>query len=31
VLLERGAGVRAQFPDMLYRKFEWADAEVVVS
>jgi NAD(P) transhydrogenase subunit alpha len=25
VLIERGAGVRAQFPDALYRKVEWAD------
>jgi len=26
VLLERGAGVAAQFPDRLYRQVEWADA-----
>ncbi len=26
VLLERGAGVSAQFPDALYKKSEWADS-----
>jgi NAD(P) transhydrogenase subunit alpha len=26
VLIERGAGVRAQFPDALYRKVEWAES-----
>ena len=26
VLIERGAGVSAQFPDALYQKVEWADA-----
>jgi H+-translocating NAD(P) transhydrogenase subunit alpha len=26
VLIERGAGTRAQFPDTLYRKVEWADS-----
>lgn len=26
VLLERGAGVSAQFPDKLYRQVEWADS-----
>src|SRR5580658_7119765 len=25
VLIERGAGVSAQFPDALYKKVEWAD------
>ncbi len=31
VLLERGAGTAAQFPDALYRKVEWADAAAVVA
>jgi H+-translocating NAD(P) transhydrogenase subunit alpha len=32
VLLERGAGVSAQFPDALYKKLEWADsAEAVLA
>jgi H+-translocating NAD(P) transhydrogenase subunit alpha len=32
VLLERGAGVQAQFPDALYQKIEWADsAEAVLA
>jgi NAD(P) transhydrogenase subunit alpha len=32
VLLERGAGVSAQFPDALYTKVEWADtAEAVLA
>jgi NAD(P) transhydrogenase subunit alpha len=32
VLLERGAGVSAQFPDALYKKVEWADsAEAVLA
>ena len=32
VLIERGAGVSAQFPDALYRKVEWADsAEAVLA
>jgi NAD(P) transhydrogenase subunit alpha len=32
VLLERGAGVSAQFPDALYHKVEWADsAEAVLA
>ena len=31
VLLERGAGVRAQFPDALYKKVEWADAATVLA
>jgi H+-translocating NAD(P) transhydrogenase subunit alpha len=32
VLLERGAGVSAQFPDALYNKVEWADsAEAVLA
>jgi NAD(P) transhydrogenase subunit alpha len=31
VLLERGAGVRAQFPDSLYKKVEWADAATVLA
>src|ERR1700676_2038113 len=32
VLLERGAGVSAQFPDALYKKAEWADsAEAVLA
>jgi H+-translocating NAD(P) transhydrogenase subunit alpha len=26
LLVERGAGTRAQFPDTLYRKVEWADS-----
>jgi NAD(P) transhydrogenase subunit alpha len=30
VLLERGAGVKAQFPDALYRKVEWADEAAAV-
>jgi NAD(P) transhydrogenase subunit alpha len=32
VLVERGAGTRAQFPDTLYRNVEWADsAEAVLA
>src|ERR1700689_2878004 len=32
VLLDRGAGVSAQFPDALYKKIEWADsAEAVLA
>ncbi len=32
VLLERGAGISAQFPDALYKKVEWADsAEAVLA
>jgi H+-translocating NAD(P) transhydrogenase subunit alpha len=32
VLLERGAGVSAQFPDVLYKKVEWAESpEAVLS
>ena len=32
VVLERGAGVSAQFPDALYKKVEWADsAEAVLA
>ncbi len=30
VLLERGAGVSAQFPDALYQKIEWADSAATV-
>jgi NAD(P) transhydrogenase subunit alpha len=30
LLLERGAGVSAQFPDALYRKTEWADSAAAV-
>ncbi len=30
VLLERGAGVSAQFPDALYKKTEWADSAAAV-
>jgi NAD(P) transhydrogenase subunit alpha len=30
VLLERGAGIRAQFPDELYKKVEWADSGAAV-
>ena len=30
VLIERGAGVRAQFPDASYRKVEWADSAAAV-
>jgi len=30
VLIERGAGVQAQFPDALYRKVDWADAPATV-
>jgi NAD(P) transhydrogenase subunit alpha len=30
VLLERGAGVSAQFPDALYNKVEWADSPEAV-
>jgi NAD/NADP transhydrogenase alpha subunit len=30
VLLERGAGVSAQFPDALYKKVEWADSQEAV-
>ena len=31
VLLERGAGARAQFPDALYKQVEWADAATVLA
>src|SRR6185437_16626768 len=30
VLLERGAGARAQFPDTAYRGVEWADSAAAV-
>src|ERR1700677_1578479 len=30
VLLERGAGVSAQFPDAVYRAVEWADSAAAV-
>ena len=30
VLIERGAGVSAQFPDALYQKIEWADTAAAV-
>ncbi len=30
VLLERGAGTSAQFPDALYKKVEWADVAAAV-
>ena len=30
VLLERGAGASAQFPDSLYRAVEWADSAAAV-
>lgn len=30
VLIERGAGVQAQFPDTSYRKVEWADSAAAV-
>src|SRR5882672_3303661 len=30
VLLERGAGVSAQFPDALYKKTDWADSAAAV-
>ena len=30
VLLQRGAGVSAQFPDALYKKVEWADSAAAV-
>jgi len=30
VLLERGAGVSAQFPDVLYKKTDWADSAAAV-
>jgi NAD(P) transhydrogenase subunit alpha len=30
VLLERGAGISAQFPDSAYRQVEWADSAAVV-
>ncbi len=30
VLIERGAGVKAQFPDALYQKAEWADSAAQV-
>ncbi|MDE2220786.1 MAG: NAD(P) transhydrogenase subunit alpha [Gammaproteobacteria bacterium] len=30
VLIERGAGVTAQFPDALYQKVEWADSAAAV-
>jgi NAD(P) transhydrogenase subunit alpha len=31
VLMERGAGVSAQFPDALYKKVEWTDAATVLA
>jgi NAD(P) transhydrogenase subunit alpha len=31
VVLESGAGARAQFPDALYKKGEWADGSAVLS
>jgi NAD(P) transhydrogenase subunit alpha len=31
VLMERGAGVRAQFPDALYKKVEWTDSAAVLA
>jgi len=31
VVLESGAGVRAQFPDALYKKGEWAGSSAVLS
>jgi H+-translocating NAD(P) transhydrogenase subunit alpha len=31
VLIERGAGVRAQFPDALYKNVEWTDAATVLA
>ena len=31
VVLESGAGARAQFPDALYKKGEWADSSAVLS
>lgn len=31
VLLEPGAGQRAQFPDALYRKVEWTDAATILA
>jgi NAD(P) transhydrogenase subunit alpha len=31
VLIERGAGMRAQFPDALYKNVEWADAAAVLA
>ena len=31
VLLERGAGVSAQFPDALYKKTDWADSAAAVT
>lgn len=31
VLLEAGAGVKAQFPDALYRNVEWADGAAVLA
>jgi H+-translocating NAD(P) transhydrogenase subunit alpha len=31
VLLERGAGVRAQFPDALYKNVEWSDAASILA
>src|SRR5258708_36143396 len=30
LLLERGAGVSAQFPDALYKKTDWADSAAAV-
>src|SRR4029077_1401585 len=30
VLLQRGAGLSAQFPDALYKKVEWADSAAAV-
>jgi len=30
VLMERGAGIRAQFPDALYKSVEWADSAAAV-
>src|SRR3954470_19298990 len=31
VVLESGAGARAQFPDVLYKKAEWAGSSSVLS
>ena len=31
ILMERGAGIRAQFPDALYKNVEWADGASVLA
>src|SRR5689334_17266329 len=31
VVLENGAGARAQFPDALYKKGEWASGQAILS